>query len=125
MENTINNRVFVQEGEWKYLRIEALKYRTEDKRDIIIVVDFFVDYNNTEWRIAEIKYKTSRQREYRWFTDSFKDEYSYRKLDMKGRQEYAVKKFEGFVGREKLEEAVETAWRNIRPDLDNIGTTNI
>lgn len=84
-----------------------------------------MDYNNVEWRIAEIKYKTSRQREYRWFTESFKDEYSYRKLDMKGRQEYAIKKFESFVGREKLEEAVETAWRNIRPDLGNIGTTNI
>ena len=107
------------------MRIDALKYRTEDKQDIIIVVEFYTNYRNPEWRIAEIKYKTSRQREYRWFTDSFKDEYSYRRLSMEDRQKYALEKFESFVGREKLEEAVETAWRNIRPDLGNIGTTNI
>ena len=118
-------RVFYRELGGKYLRIDALKYRTEDKQDIIIVVEFYTNYRKPEWRIAEIKHKTSRQREYRWFTDSFKDEYSYRRLSMEDRQKYALEKFESFVGREKIEEAVEAAWKSIRPDLGNIGTTNI
>ncbi len=39
------------------MRINALKYRTEDKREIIIVVDLQVGYgyqNNNIWRIVDI-----------------------------------------------------------------------
>lgn len=107
------------------MRIEALKYRTEDKQDIIIVVDFYENFMHSEWRIADIKHKTSRQREYRYFSSSFRDDWDYRKLDFEERMGYVMKKYEEFVGREKLEEAVEVAWKMLRPDLGKIGVCNI
>ena len=107
------------------MRIEALKYRTDEKQDIIIVVDFYENYRDPEWRIADIKYKTSRQREYRFLSTSFRDDWDYRKLDREERYDYVMKKYEEFVGREKIEEAVEAAWKSLRPDLGKIGVCNI
>lgn len=107
------------------MRINALQYRTEDKQDIIIQVDFYGEYSKPTWRIAEIKYKTSRQREYRYFTYTFRDDWDYRRLDLDGRKEYAMKKFEEFVGRDKLNEAVMSAWEMIKPNLDDVTVGNI
>lgn len=72
-----------------------------------------------------IKHKTSRQREYRYFSYSFRDNWDYRELDREERWDYTMKKYEEFVGREKLEEAVEAAWKSLRPDLGKIGVCNI
>ena len=55
------------------MRIEALKYRTEDKNDIIICVDVYDNYGELGWKIADIKYKTSRQRNYRYYSEIFRD----------------------------------------------------
>ena len=106
-------------------RIEALKYRTEDKQDIIIIVDFVDNYGEFVWRIADIKYKTSRQREYRYYSTSFRDDYSYRKLDINERKEYIMKKYEEFVGRDKMNEAVMAAWEMIKPNLNTLSVGSI
>lgn len=102
------------------MRIEALKYRTEDKNDIIIYVEFLLDYSKSEWRIADIKYKSSRQKTYRYYSDTFKDSYNYRLLGMEDRRKYAYEKFEEFVGRDKLEEAIMSAWESFKPNLEEI-----
>ena len=103
------------------MRIEALKYRTEDNNDIVIYVDFSFNYVGKGcWNIAEIKYKTSRQRNYRVFSQTFRDLYEYRRLDYDKRNEYKLKKFEEFVGKEKLQEALMAAWEMIKPDVENI-----
>lgn len=107
------------------MSIEALKYRTEDKNDIIICVDFYEDYGKPEWRIADIKYKTSRQKNYKYFSETFRDDWDYRELDAPERRIYAFKKFEEFVGRDKLEEAIIAAWESLRPNLDEISVGNI
>ena len=107
------------------MRIEALKYRTEDKNDIIICVDFYENDKKPEWRIADIKYKTSRQRNYSYLSETFRDSYDYRKLDMNERKKFALEKFEEFVGRDKLEEAIITAWQTLKPNLDEITVSNI
>jgi hypothetical protein len=107
------------------MRIEALKYRTEDKNDIIICVDFYESYRKPEWRIADIKYKASRQRKYKYFSETFRDDYDYRKLDVPERWIYALKKFEEFVGRDKLEEAIMAAWKSFEPNLEEILVGNI
>ena len=103
------------------MRIEALKYRTEDDNDIVIYVNFLDSYVGKEHlEIAEIQYKTSKQRNYRVFSHTFKDSYEYRHLDYDKRNEYKLKKFEEFVGREKLQEALIAAWKMIRPNVENI-----
>lgn len=107
------------------MRIESLKYRTEDKNDVIIIVNFYNDYKNPCWQIADIKYKTSRQREYRYYSYTFRDSWEYRRLDLDERREYALNKYEEFVGKEKLQEAVMIAWEMIKPDINNIEVGNI
>ena len=103
------------------MRIEALKYRTEDNNDIIIYVNFREGYGIKDcWTIADIHYKTSKQRNYRVFSHTFRDLYEYRHLDYDKRDEYKIKKFEDFVGKEKLQEALMAAWNLLKPDMENI-----
>lgn len=108
------------------MRIDALKYRTEDNRDIIIVIDLQVGYgyqNNNIWRIADIGYKNSRQRKYTYLSTEIRDRYEYRKLDQKEREQYIKEKYIEFVGIDKIEEAVMTAWKSIIPNMENLSFT--
>jgi len=107
------------------MRIEALKYRTDDKQDIIIVVGFYESHMKTVWKIDDIKYKTSRQREYKYYSNTFRDNYEYRRLETEERDNYRMQKYIEFVGKDKLNEAVMAAWQMMKPDLENISTGNI
>ena len=105
------------------MRIDALKYRTEDNQDIIIVVDLQVGYgyqNNNIWQITDIRYKSARQRKYTYLSTTIRDRYEYRQLDQKEREQYVKEKYIEFVGEDKLKEAVMEAWKSIKPDLENL-----
>lgn len=105
------------------MRIDALKYRTENNQDIIIVVDLQVGYgyqNNNIWQIVDIGYKTSRQRKYTYLSTTIRDRYEYRQLEPKEREQYVKEKYIEFVGEDKLKEAVMVAWKSIQPDLENL-----
>lgn len=105
------------------MRIDALKYRTEDNQDIIIVVDLQIGYgyqNNNIWQIVDIGYKSSRQRKYTYLSTTIRNRYEYRQLDQKEREQYVKEKYIEFVGEDKLKEAVIEAWKSIKPDLENI-----
>lgn len=106
----------------EHMRIEALKYRTAEKNDIVIIIEFYETYDlkGCKWDIADIKYKTSRQRNYRYYSDIFSENYEYRHLSVEERRLYSYKKFEEFVGKDKLEEALMAAWESLKPDLDKI-----
>lgn len=107
------------------MRIEALKYRNEDNQDIIIIVDFYDSFSKTVWKVVDIKYKTSRQKIYRYFSETFCEDYNYRKLNLKEKNLYALHKYYEFVGKEKIEEALLKAWEVIKPDLDKIEADNV
>ena len=105
------------------MRIDALKYRTEDNKDIIIVVDLRVGYgyrNNNIWQIVDIGYKSSRQRKYTYLSTLIRDRHEYRQLDQKERKQYVKEKYIEFAGENKLKEAVMEAWKSIEPDLENL-----
>lgn len=99
------------------MRIEALKYRTEEKIDIVIIVGLRDVYNNLEWIIEDVKYKTSRQRNYRFYSKKITDSYEYRKTDFEHRYDYMYQQFSEFVGEDKLKEAMFKAWEYIKPVL--------
>lgn len=108
--------------------IDALKYRTEDKKDIIIQVNLVIGVgytNNNIWRIEDIKYKTSRQRKYKYFSESFSNNYDYRRLDSKEREKYILSKYIEFVGEDKLKEALTAAHKSIIPNLDNLAVSYV
>ena len=107
------------------MRIEALKYRNENNQDIIIIVDFYDFSSKIVWRIADIKYKTSRQKIYRYFSETFCEDYNYRKLNSKERKLYALHKYYAFVGKEKIEEALLKVWEAFKPDLDKMEADDV
>ena len=108
------------------MRIEALKYRTEEKMDIIIYVDFYFDCSTkpVNWKIGDIAYKMSRRKKYTYLSENFSDDYEYRGMELRERREYALKKFYEFVGKEKIQEALISAWESLKPDIENIDIYN-
>ena len=100
------------------MRIETEKIRTEDGRDIVFVFDI-VDYNRkVTWRICDIMYKTTKQRNYRFLSLTFRDNFDYRLLDRNGKADYAMKKYIEFVGEDLIRTGIEMAWNSIKPDID-------
>lgn len=105
------------------MRIDALKYRTEDKQDIIIVIELMIEYGfqkNNIWRVADIGYKSSRQRKYTYLSTKIRNEYEYRKLNQEERELYIKDKYIQFVGEDKIEEAVMAAWNSIIPNTKEL-----
>lgn len=105
------------------MRIDALKYRTEDKQDIIIVVELMIGYgyqNNSIWQVADIGHKSSRQRKYTYLSTAIRDRYEYRKLNQEERELYIKEKYIEFVGVDKIEEAILEAWKSITLDMKNL-----
>lgn len=110
------------------MRIDALEYRTEDKQDILIVVDFVnsVGYTNcNNWRIADIGYKTSRQRVYRYLSSTIRESWEYRKLNSEDRDDFVLNKYIEFVGEDKLKEAIIAAYKSLEPNLEKLDVSKI
>lgn len=101
-------------------RIETPSFKTEDKTEIIIIVGCNSEYNGIFWCIEDIKYRKYRQRQFRYMSKEFRDLYEYGRLDSDEREEYAYRKYEEFVGKERLQEALMYAWNMIKPNQDNI-----
>ena len=69
--------------------------------------------------------KTSRQKIYRYFSETFCEDWDYRKLNREERITYIMRKYEEFVGRDKIEEAVLKAWELLKPNLNEIDVVNV
>ena len=94
------------------MTIETDEFKKEDGTTCVVRV-IFTDKN--EWRIADIKYKEKRQREWRYLEYSFRNLYEYRRLDMEERREYVNKVFTDFIGKERVLWAYKNAWQKIKP----------
>lgn len=104
------------------MRIEALKYRSENNLDIIIFVDFNVlsEEHIKRWSIAEIAYKKLLINRYNFLSDTYRDEDEYFQTTPDERAAFVLKKQIEFVGAEKLKEALLAAWNMVKPDTDQI-----
>ena len=105
------------------MRIEALKYQTDKKEDIIIFVDYNEVYSegyHVQWSIADIAYRRPPSRNYIFLSDTYRDDSEYYILSPDEKTAYALKRQKEFAGEEKLKEALVSAWTIIRPDTDSI-----
>ena len=105
------------------MRIEALKYQTDKKEDIIIFVDYNEVYSegyHVQWSIADIAYRRPPSRNYIFLSDTYRDDSKYYILSPDEKTAYALKRQKEFAGEEKLKEALVSAWTIIRPDTDSI-----
>lgn len=104
------------------MRIEALKYRSDQKLDIIIFVDFNVssEEHMKRWSIAEIAYKKLLVNRYNFLSDTYRDDDEYYQMTPEERAAYVLNKQIEFVGAEKLKEALLAAWNMVKPDPEQI-----
>lgn len=105
------------------MRIEALKYQTDKKEDIIIFVDYNEVYSegyHVQWSIADIAYRRPPSRNYIFLSDTYRDDSEYYVMPPEEKTAYALKRQKEFAGKEKLKEALISAWNIIRPDTDSI-----
>ena len=105
------------------MRIEALKYQSDKKEDIIIFVDYNEVYSegyHVQWSIADIAYRRPPSRNYIFLSDTYRDYSEYYILSPDEKTAYALKRQKEFAGEEKLKEALVSAWNIIRPDTDSI-----
>ena len=105
------------------MRIEALKYQSDKKEDIIIFVDYNEVYSegyHVQWSIADIAYRRPPSRNYIFLSDTYRDDSEYYILSPDEMTAYALKRQKEFAGEEKLKEALVSAWNIIRPDTDSI-----
>lgn len=105
------------------MRIEALKYQTDKKEDIIIFVDYNEVYSeeyHVQWSIADIAYRRPPSRNYIFLSDTYRDDSEYYILSPDEKTAYALKRQKEFAGEVKLKEALVSAWNIIRPDTDSI-----
>lgn len=105
------------------MRIEALKYQTDKREDVVIFVDYNEIYSggyHVEWRIADIAYRKPPSRNYIFLSDTYRDDSEYYVLAPEEKISYALKRQKAFAGDEKLSEALISAWNSIRPHTDKI-----
>lgn len=111
------------QGRVEFMRIEALKYQTDKKEDIIIFVDYNEVYSegyHVQWSIADIAYRRPPSRNYIFLSDTYRDDSEYYILSPEEKTAYALKRQKEFAGEVKLKEALVSAWNIIRPDTDSI-----
>ena len=111
------------QGRMEFMRIEALKYQTDKKEDIIIFVDYNEVYSegyHVQWSIADIAYRRPPSRNYIFLSDTYRDDSEYYILPPEEKTAYALKRQKEFAGEETRKEALVSAWNIIRPDTDSI-----
>lgn len=103
------------------MRIEALKFKNEDKTEITIHVLLCDNYTkNAEWKIDDIWYRPYRKKNWVSFRNEISDSYEYRYLPFEDRTKYLNKKYEEFVGKDMLEKAYIAAWESLKPDIGEL-----
>ncbi|PLR99593.1 hypothetical protein [Bacillus sp. T33-2] len=72
--------------------------------------------SDKEFIIDDIGVKAKRKRNFSYLGSVISDSHSYRGLDFKERQQYKLKKFIEVCGIEMLNECLEEAWLQIKPN---------
>lgn len=102
------------------MQIKALQFKKEDKTEVAIYVCLCDNMSDREWRIDDIRYREFRKRNWVSLRKSFIDSCDYRRLSMHDRKIYESKKYIDFVGADRLREAIMNAWKQLKPDVENM-----
>ncbi|MCA1021568.1 hypothetical protein [Halobacillus litoralis] len=92
-------------------RITINKKRSDGAR-----LEVKIDLTDGKFRVKDVGVKVGRQRKFRYVEDSVRNDYSYRRLDMKKRKDYMLKEILKECPVELLNESLEEAWMSIKPD---------
>lgn len=77
-------------------------------------------YASLNYRILGVEILPKGKRKWITLGDSIKDEFSYRKLDIDGRNQFAKEKYLQYVTWEEICAAVDYAYEQIKPNYDKI-----
>lgn len=101
--------------------IEALRYKTEDKTEIIVCVRLYnADSNDKLWRICDVKYRPYKKKAFISRASELGEESRYiENPTLERKQEYIRDKLIEFIGVDVVKKAYMAAWESIKPDFDN------
>ena len=102
------------------MNIESVEFRKEDGTRFRVRLYLFFEYKDIRYRISDIRYCEPGKRTWKSLEGSFQDNWDYRKLDQESREKYEIEKYIEFAGKDKLEEAVMSAWESLKPDVKEI-----
>lgn len=104
------------------MTIEALKYKTKDKDEIIVCVTLHVEYSDgISWSIRDIKYRPYRKKKYISMEDKFRDEARYiANPTFERKNKYIKDKLIEFIGEDVAKKAYIAAWESIKPNVERL-----
>lgn len=104
------------------MRIEALKYKTEDKTEIIVCINFCESNCNTQmWQICDIKYRPYRKKNFISLESELESKSRFiENPTYERKQEYIQNKLIEFVGVDVVKKAYITAWEKLKPNLNEL-----
>lgn len=90
--------------------------------DVCIIVEIYTTYgySNCEYRIVDIGTKTKEQRKFKFKARNISNDYGYRKLDYKDRQEYVKKMYMSYVTDEDIQKAINFAYEKMKPKFKDV-----
>lgn len=102
------------------MNIESVEFIKEDGTRFRVQLYLFFEYKDIRYRISNIRYCEPRKRTWKSLEVSFRDDWDYRQLDQEDRRKYEVRKYIEFAGKDKLKEAIMSAWENLKPNVKEI-----
>lgn len=96
------------------------EFKKADGTRFKVKIYMCADYKDAQYRIYDIWYCEPKKRKWKSFGESFRNNFDYRKLDQLESHKYEIKKYIEFVGKDKLEEAIMSAWESLRPNVNDI-----
>ena len=105
------------------MRIEALRFKKEDKTEVIIVIGFRDSYaRESGWMLEDILYRPYRKRNFQSLYKDLSDDFQYRHMSYDEKDKAKRNAMIDFVGLNKIKEAYIAAWNKIKPDVEGLCT---
>lgn len=104
------------------MRIEALKYKTENKTEVIVCISFCESNCNAQmWHICDVRYRPYRKKNFISLESEL--ESKSRLIEnptFENKQEYIHNKLIEFVGVDIAKKAYIAAWKMLKPNLNEL-----
>lgn len=103
------------------MRIEALRFKKEDKTEVIIIIEFRDSYTrDSGWMLGDILYRPYRKRSFQSLYKKLSDDFQYRHMNYDEKDAAKRKAMIDYVGLDKVKEAYIVAWEKIKPDFEKL-----
>ena len=97
--------------------LESKEFILNNKTKVIVRFNIIEERNNLTWKVEDIKFKSPRQKDWRFLKDLFACEYEYRQLSTEDRHKYEYDHYVEFCGEEVIKAAYADVYARIKPSI--------